>query len=298
MDLIDSYINNILKKQLEHFGLFYNGIILDDVRIKMISLLNHWKDTDFCNAVLITGLEEAEFYEPNANSYLKAFVVLTIRNSLIESAGSDFYKEYKFEIQISDEQIRSITEKAIVYFKKYSLDEISKSIKCTDDYYYHVSNKYPQAFQIIKLLSSLKKKEIYFEPLNVINKIVALPNSKIVAKDSYVVEDGMNLDFNDRLINTLKQATEIKQLGFFTDCFKFLTRNYEKLLKVIQYIIENDSSFCTFNYYISNGYISKRTKLIRPAHKVKEVKYKFKKNNELTSKHKHCLNLWKDVYRH
>lgn len=298
MELINFYIDNILKNQLESFGLLSCDIILEDVRTKMLSLLNHWKDTEFRNAVLITGFEESEFYEPNANKYLKAFIVLAIRNTTIESAGSDFYKEYKFETQLSDDQIRLITEKAIIYFKQYSLDDISSNVSCSNDYYYSVSQKYPEAFKVMKLLSALKKKEMYFESLKIDKKSVLLPNPNTGMKNTYVIEDGVSLEFNDQLINTLNQAVTIKKLGMFTDCFKFLTRNYEKVLKIIQYLIENGSSFCTFNYYISNGYIAKRTKLMRASHKVKELNYKFKKNNELSSRHKRCLDLWKEVYRH
>jgi len=98
------------------------------------------------------------------------------------------------------------------------------------------------------------------------------------------------------LIVSLMVATKIKERGFFVDCFKYLTRNYEKLLNVIQYLIENKSSFCTFNYYISNGYITKRNNMLRASHHPKEIIPKFTKNNAVTSKHKRCLDLWKKFY--
>jgi len=125
-----------------------------------------------------------------------------------------------------------------------------------------------------------------------------LPNSHYDVKNvqKIVVEDGVTVEMNEHLIYTLKQAIEIKELGFFTDSFKYLTRNYEKLLKVIEYLIENNSSCCTFNYYISNCYIYKRNKILRPSHKSREVNFKFQKNKEVTSKHKKYLELWKEIY--
>lgn len=297
MDVIDFYINDILKKQLDSFGLISNDIILDSVKARMLSLLKHWNEKEFLNAILVTGMEEATFYLPNANINLKAFVVLSVRNSLIESAGSSFYKNYNFEIQIEDEQMCEITKKAIIYFKKYSLEDLSKKIDCSNDYYLDVANKYPEAFETLKKLGSLKGKELYFEPLHVEHSVTLdFFDSKNIKLNSSVIEDGMTLKFNQQLNYALNQAKDMKELGFFTDCFKFLSRNYEKILRVLQYLIENNTYFCTFDYYISNGYIAKRSNLLKASHNTEDMIIKFKKNNEVTSKHKRSLELWKEVY--
>jgi len=154
MDVINYYVDNLLKKQLEHYKLMNNYIILEDVKIKMLSLLKHWKDIEFRKAILITGMEESEFYEPNANTDLKAFIVLGLRNTFLESAGSDAYHNYNFEIQITDEQMHEITKKAIIYFKQYSLDELCLKINCSNDYYGNVIKKYPIAFELLKKIGT------------------------------------------------------------------------------------------------------------------------------------------------
>jgi hypothetical protein len=45
-----------------------------------------------------------------------------------------------------------------------------------------------------------------------------------------------------------------------------LTRNIDKLVKVIEYVLRKDCTFMTSNFYISNGYVAKRKDLLRPAH--------------------------------
>jgi len=50
-----------------------------------------------------------------------------------------------------------------------------------------------------------------------------------------------------------------------TDSFKALTRNIEKLLLVMEYLLQHDVPFVTSNYFITNGYIERRAKLLKAA---------------------------------
>ena len=50
-----------------------------------------------------------------------------------------------------------------------------------------------------------------------------------------------------------------------------LSRNFEKVLHVLQIALENKKIFLTSNYYISNGYIEKRKIILRAAHNEKDV---------------------------
>ena len=222
MNYIDYYIDEILKNQLIEFGLKSNIIILDDVRNKIYSLIKHWNEKDFRNAVLITGIEEGEFYEPNANILLKSFIVVTVRNTLIESASSEFYEKLNFEVQIKDDQIKKITQNAINYFKK-NFDEIINTnfdFNLYDDYYQSASDEFPIGFHMLKILGNLNKKEIYFDKINVnsqnLIKIVC-DNTNIYDRNRYVVEDGVSEGYNSQLVSTLKQAIEMNEIGFFTD---------------------------------------------------------------------------------
>lgn len=49
-----------------------------------------------------------------------------------------------------------------------------------------------------------------------------------------------------------------------------LSRNFEKVLHILQIILENDRAFVTCNYYMRNGVIEKRKKLLRAAHNAGE----------------------------
>ena len=95
--------------------------------------------------------------------------------------------------------------------------------------------------------------------------------------------------FNELLYNMLETTANSEYKAFFTDSFKVLTRNFDKTLKIIQYLLERNSIFGTFNYYLSNGYISVRKDLLKPYHKRSELLYKFKKMNGISKRHKNFL---------
>jgi hypothetical protein len=52
----------------------------------------------------------------------------------------------------------------------------------------------------------------------------------------------------------------------FAESFKAITRSFEKLLHIMEYVLVNDGPFVTCNYYITNGYTTKRSSLLRAAH--------------------------------
>lgn len=56
------------------------------------------------------------------------------------------------------------------------------------------------------------------------------------------------------------------EAGAFEDSFKMLTRNAEKLLYILNFVLANDGIFFTSNYYITNGYIEQRPVCLPPTH--------------------------------
>ncbi len=296
---IDEYLEK-LKQDLENYGICSHQKILENIKKQMYSVIQVWNDLEIRNGILLFSMEIAEYFKPDANLYHKAFVVTTIRNSLIESAGSDFYSNYGFERQLSDEEIKRITSFAISYFKKFSFQNACLEMKdlTFSNIYLETAKKYNLTWEIVKKLGLLKGKEQYFEPISIEEKekMLLYAASPIVNNENnYVVEDGMNLEINQTLYEMLEMAVTHKDIGFFTDSFKFLSRNFEKVLKCMQYVLERDSKFVTFNYYISNGYISKRQKLLKPAHKVQEIEQKMKNTYQITSKHKNAIELIKTL---
>ena len=92
MDAIDVYLNTILTQQLEHMGVqsFPCAIeaVVADIRLRLQSVLSRWHDLRTRNTLLLLGREEGAFYEPRSASLeIRAFVVVTIRNSLLEDLG-------------------------------------------------------------------------------------------------------------------------------------------------------------------------------------------------------------------
>lgn len=58
---------------------------------------------------------------------------------------------------------------------------------------------------------------------------------------------------------------------FYVDCFKGLSRNFEKVLHVLQIILQSEKAFVTCNYYISDGRIEKRRRILRAFHCQKDM---------------------------
>lgn len=81
----------LLKEQLQKYGIIHHQIILDSIEKQMTSPLQVQNQKELRNTILLFSMEEAEHYLPECNIYIKAFVVATIRNSFLESAGSDIY---------------------------------------------------------------------------------------------------------------------------------------------------------------------------------------------------------------
>lgn len=247
--------------------------------------------------ILLFAKEEAQFYLPDANIDIKSFVVTTIRNSLTESVSSSNYKSAGFEHQLREEEIKTITSFAIKYFKKFNFEEVSNNLKekNIDNYYLKEIKKYPLAWKVVYKTANLKSSELYFDafPVDKSNLISIIPQhmTKFTSDKQAVLEDGMTATFNEQLCQMLAIAVSTESKGFFTDSFKVLTRNFEKTLTVIQYLLERNSVFVTFNYYLSNGYISVRKDLLRPMHRINDTEYKIKKMSGLSKRHKKFLEL-------
>lgn len=290
---IENYIDNILKKQLLQFGINNNKLILDNVKKQVYSLLSHWNDKELRNTILLTGLEEGNYYLSDANILIKSFVVVAIRNSYIESLGSQFYKEYNFDRQISDDEIKVITSKAISYFKDLNLSILATKINLSkdEDYYLNTIKEYPNSYQILNILANMNKNEMYFERIEVKKCSNIFIHCINITKnqDEAVIEDGYNSEIGSDLINAI-QISYSQNYPFITLSFKYITRNFNKLLRVIQLLLECNIPLVSSNYYISNGYVARRNKLIRVAHTKKEREVCIRNITGLSKKHAKAIN--------
>lgn len=300
---VDYYIWNILKRQLQKNKVSNINLykILDQVKLQLYSILCHWNDYTFRNAILLIGSEEGTFYETH-NVIIANMVVVTIRNSLLEGVCSDNYKAYGCARMLSNHVVKEITSRAIVYFSEINLEEISKTIEVEDDFYKTISDKYPVAMKSLMELAKCSEMdrehdyENYFENVYDLEELKLLDDdSTIPSVDSLsnhitkVIEDGISPLFNDSLCQLLKGILDKESHIFVIDSFKMLTRNFEKLMKVLEFVLTHNAIFLTSNYLLSNNYVSRRKDLLRASHNFEEFYDKIKYLPDISGKYNAVL---------
>lgn len=268
---IQEYLNDLLNFELREIKYRYREKIVDDIKNRMCSLLSRWEQIDFRKTVLFVTDEEALFYEPVAQDDVRRFVVATIRNSMLEVAASVNCSQFKMQEPLSDEKIKSITSNAICYFKQCRFEDLQNEAKdmIYVDIYGEAIQKYPLAWTVLIRTAAENGNEEVFEKVHGENvEEVRVLSEKPLKK---VICDGYSLEFDDYLMEELGNVISGRIDIFYVDCFKGLTRNFEKVLHVLEIILQSGKAFVTCNYYISNGRIEKRRKILRASHSQKDM---------------------------
>src|SRR5260221_3968411 len=130
-DAIEVYLNTILTLQLEHMGVqsFPGAIeaVVTDIRRRLQSVLSRWQDLPTRKTLLLLGREEGAFYEPwSASLETRAFVVVTVRNSLLEDLGIPGASLIAADVPeaekpMQEADVQPITESAIRYWQTIEL---------------------------------------------------------------------------------------------------------------------------------------------------------------------------------
>lgn len=297
--MITHYLDEILKPKLKKLGVsdaFCNHTT-EIVKKQIISLVAHWDDVAFRKAVLLIGMEEGLFYEPSAKVDVKAFVVVTIRNSPIETLQSNLYAKTGLKAELTAKEIKSITSDAIRYFNSLNFSELCKYAKqaVTDDYYYRILNNHPVTKTALEKLSAATSKSVVYKPVE-FSKPYMLPQLTVFSKDenpemtmTRVVMDGYSTEIDSELYKILQSYTCERQGVFVSDSFKFVTRNFEKLIKILEFLLTHNISFVTPNFYLENGCVERRTNLLKASHTVDEMIIKLNQTAGLSFKHKTAL---------
>lgn len=173
---------------------------------------------------------------------------------------------------LSDEEIKSITSNAICYFKKCKFETLQNEAKNLEyvDVYGEAIEKYPLAWAVLKKAALASDTVNVFEKLHEVN----FENvGEVLFENEYkkVVCDGYSLEFDDYLKEELENVIAGRVDIFYVDCFKGLSRNIEKILHVFQIILQSEKAFVTCNYYISDGRIEKRRRILRAFHCQKDM---------------------------
>ena len=74
------------------------------------------------------------------------------------------------------------------------------------------------------------------------------------------------------------------------------TRNFEKLLKVLEFVLTHDAFFLTNNYFLSNTYVSRRKNLLKASHTKEEAFKKVSSLYEVSNKYKDLLEEISKLY--
>lgn len=214
------------------------------------------------------------FYEPDALDEVREFVVATVRNSMLEMAASDNCNLFKMQEPLSNNKIKELTSYAITYFKQCKFELLQEEVKNMEfwNVFEDTIAKYPLAWDVLKKAALMEGKILEFEEIHIIDSYDENINSKHeVSEFKTVVCNGYSLEFDDYLKEKLEELASGIADVFYVDSFKMLSRNFEKVLHVLQIVFEAGGSFVTCNYYIRNGYIEKRRRILKAAHDERDV---------------------------
>lgn len=280
-EIIKDYLENYFEPTLAQFTVNDETIlkVSSDIHSRLSSILNRWNNSSFRSTILLHGIEEAYYYEPQGDIEIKSLIVVAIRNSLLEDLASTNEAAIKYGLRrpiISDEQIKHITSNAIIFFtsqnfesSKYDPDIIK------NDPFIELPTKFPLAWYVMHKLSQCNNYLTFETPKELkttTNPIEVKSSSRVLIE----IQSGMDLNLNHTLSEILTSIKDGKQPFFFSDSFKMITRHPEKLFRVIEEVLKSNAPIVTFNYYISIGYVSKRRPFLKVSHSEKDLKSKFK----------------------
>lgn len=274
MNMIDFYLDNLLKRHLKESHIPYRFIrkILDDIKLRMISSIAYWDKEDIRKTILFPSLDEALYYAGSSSLEVKQFVVTTIRNSMLEIACSDDCSQFKINEHLSNEEIRNITTEACYFFRDMDFSELSKQITVDDNNVYKITmEKYPLAWDYLYKLANLDVRALDILGCETnTDKIKQSVLDDNTCKVSTNIENGFTLEFNGILKDMLDDLINGTSEVFYVDNFKMIARNFEKVLHVLEIVLQNNKVFCTSNYYVSRNHIEKRKRIQRAAHNDKD----------------------------
>lgn len=296
MNFVNNYLKEILTKQLCDIGVNNPAIetVVNNIKCQMMSLFKHWTDEKFRKTVLFTGIEEGFFYEPFASDDIRSLVVVTIRNSMLEILASDNYGKLWNGRILTNDEIKQITSTGIEYFADIDFDSELQSLNFTNvqDIYNNVKKNYPVAWAAIEVManslnsSEKYKKVVVRKEKELLKKIKDAVCTQAVSNEFKVILDGYDPTIENEMLSILYQAYTMQGFVLFSDCFKMISRNFEKLFRIMDFVLCCNRAFVTSNYYIANGYVSKRVPLIKPAHNMNDVQNNIQNIDGLTGKHK------------
>ena len=69
--------------------------------------------------------------------------------------------------------------------------------------------------------------------------------------------------WDPQLLEVLRSLSPSSRSIFVVESLKSATRNFEKLLDILEFLLTHDLEFASTNFYIENGHVERRIKPLR-----------------------------------
>lgn len=304
VEKVTQYLQDVLVPTLDHFRVpaAYTRQIIDTVELQMISFLRHWDDLAFRRTLLLLGSEEGPFYEPAGKVDVKCFVVVTLRNSPNETIQSDNYASAGMQSSLSSQNVKTITSGAIRFFNPLDFSSMClQAKKCSGcDYYQEIVERHPVAWAALRALGTTSAKIIDYPKVQYNNpfSIEACNEIQINGEDESqkerltkkVIFDGYSAMWDPQLLELLQKLSSSSGNIFVVESLKSATRNFEKLMDILEFLLTHDLKFVSTNFYMENGHVERRVKPLRAGHTSKETEKNLSQTAGLGYRHAAALN--------
>ncbi|ARU62128.1 hypothetical protein CBW65_14820 [Tumebacillus avium] len=242
-----------------------------EIEQRLTALLARWNDEEYRSTLLQPALEEATFYMPFHRD-VNALIVLAVRNS------QQLQDLHSAQGLLDDSEIRAITTQAIEFFADVDLAAAASELTAPDnDPFGALQDKYPLAWTAFYQLAHSTRLPKTYEAVTAGS--TELPSLEQIADGS--------------LQNDLTQIQNGEISLLFRDSFKMISRDLDQLFAVIEFVLRAGKTVITHNFYLSNGMVSRRNPLLKPAAKPSDIAKKFDNKKGLVSRHKDSLRLIK-----
>lgn len=278
---IDVYLDTILTPQLEQMGVqsFPGAIeaVIADIRCRLQSVLACWHDIPVRNTLLLPGREEGAFYEPrSAPLQIRAFVVVTIRNSLLEDLGIPGASLIPAHVTASEKpmqeaHVQLITGAAIRYWQTIDLQGLRiPPPAAEDDPFGQIRKDSPHAWHVLSSLANARERATTYAPCQAPRP--SLPKATIEhdPEDRSVVLSGITPEFDTFMVSSLRAIRNGRLQYLYSDSWKWLTRHPGKLYRALDFALAYSGTVVTQNYLLTATMACRRRGFVRPAHTLDE----------------------------
>lgn len=271
--ILRKYVDEILEQQLLEYGMRYRFVqkVKEDVYGRLCSVAHQYATGEYYQVIEAFTMDESKYYRPKVQQDIRVLVVAGVRDSMLEIACSVSCDSLKMPEPLSDEQIREITKNALTYLGAYTMEQIAHECGSLEgeDIYGEAARKYPLAAEYMRKLAAMEGTSETLEFCT--PEISDEPELKYSRLRKEVICDGYSLEFDDELRELIGMVLADKMQCFYVDSFKTLSRNLEKVLHVLQMILEHGKTFVTANCYISLGYLEKRKNTLSAGHGLRGI---------------------------